>query len=307
MSWWISPHPACAETAAPGIHWGALSYPDQEPVLATGLSIFRFTEFNGEGERFNGIRETIGLNLVTTSWTRHWPNALEGWSTNLTFGIGPTRNQPSEFLQNDFVHDRLYGIPQVPVGQKRKETDFTISGSLTRWTDLPGQQRILFLGGGGQTGSLYHELFARGGFRRWSPLKTIEYLGGTHHGWFATIFRPLRFSGMVRAGRVATGAAFHDLANVSYSAQGSISYGWYDAQTLQPLVEIEVGATMDSGIFNGEGGDSLEERFWTIAIRIHPFTVETWNDQLNSKDFGPTYGGKVMMDLSFLLPDSWKG
>jgi len=40
---------------------------------------------------------------------------------------------------------------------------------------------------------------------------------------------------------------------------------------------------------------------------MHPFTFETWNDQLNSKDFGPTYGGKIMMDLSFLLPDSWKG
>lgn len=307
LSWWISPEPARAESSAPGIHWGALAFPDQEPVLATGLSIFRFTEFNGEGERFNGIRETIGLNLVTTTWTRHWSNSLEGWSTNLTFGIGPTRNQPSEFLQNDFVHDRLYGIPQVPVGQKRKETDFAISGSITRWGELLGQRRVLFLGGGGQTGSLYHELFARGGFRRWSPVKTIEYLSGTPDGWLANIFRPLRFSGMVRAGRVATGAAFHDLANASYSAQGSISYDWYDERTLQPLLEIEVGATMDSGIFNGDRGDSLEERFWTFAIRIHPFTFETWNDQLNSKDFGPTYGGKVMMDLSFLLPDSWKG
>ena len=179
---WIFPQPARAESSAPGIHWGALDFPDQEPVLSTGLSIFRFTEFNGEGKRFNGIRETIGLNLITTSWTRHWSNSLEGWSTNLTFGIGPTRNQPSESLQNDFVHDRLFDIPQVPVGAKRKETDFTISGSITRWGELPGQRWILFLDGGGQTGSLYQELFARGGFRRWSPVKTMEYLNGTHDG-----------------------------------------------------------------------------------------------------------------------------
>jgi hypothetical protein len=112
---------------------------------------------------------------------------------------------------------------------------------------------------------------------------------------------------MVRAGRVATGAAFRDLANASYSAQGSISYGWYDEQTFRPLMEVEVGATIDSGIFNGNQGNSLEERFWTVAIRAHPFTFETWNDQLNSKDFGPTYGAKIMMDLSFLLPDAWKG
>jgi len=307
FSWWISPQPAMGESSAPGIHWGALAYPDQEPVLATGMSIFRFTEFNSEGERFNGIRETIGLNLITTSWTRHWTNNLKGWSTNLTFGIGPTRNQPSEFLQNDFIHDSLYGIPSVPVGEKRKATDFTISGSMTRWEELLGQRRVLFLSGGGQTGSLYHELFARAGFRRWSPVKTIEYLNGKSDGWFAGIFGPLRVSGMVRAGRIATGAAFHDLANHSFAAQGSISYGWYDEHTLQPLMELEAGVTIDSGMFNGERGDSLEERFWTVAIRAHPFTFETWNDQLNSQDFGPTYGAKVMMDVSFLLPDSWKG
>lgn len=138
-------------------------------------------------------------------------------------------------------------------------------------------------------------------------MKTIEYLSGKSDGWLADVFRPLRFSGMVRAGRIATGAAFRDLANHSFSAQGSISYGWYDEHTFQPWMEVEVGATIDSGVFNGKQGDSLEERFWTVAVRVHPFTFETWNDQLNSKDFGPTYGAKIMMDLSFLLPASWKG
>ena len=245
--------------------------------------------------------------MITTSWTRHWSNSLEGWSTNLTFGIGPTRNQPSEYLQNDFVHDRLFDIPQVPVGAKRKETDFTLSGSITRWGELPGQRRVLFLSGGGQTGSLYQELFARGGFRRWSPVKTIEYLSGTHDGWVADLFRPLRLSGMGRAGRLFNGAAFHDLANHSFAAQGSLSYGWYDEKTFRPLFEVEIGATIDSGMFNGNQGNALEESFWTIAIRAHPFTFETWNDQLSGQDFGPTYGGKLMMDLSFLLPDTWKG
>jgi hypothetical protein len=87
---------------------------------------------------------------------------------------------------------------------------------------------------------------------------------------------------MVRASRVATGAAFHDLANATYSAQGSISYGWYDEKTLHPWLEVEIGVTIDSGLFNGEMGDSLEERFWTAALRAYPFTFETWNDQLNT-------------------------
>lgn len=306
-NWALTPSESMGETPAPFIHWGALSYPDQEQILETGLSLFRFTEFNGEGERFNGIGETIGLNLITLSWTKHFQERFKGWSTNFTLGIGPTRNQPTEWLQNDLIHDGLWGIPTVPVEDKRKQTDFSISGSLTRWWDLAGQKRMLYMGGGVQSGSLFHEFFARTGFRRWAPFKTIEYWSGKQEGGLAKVFRPLGFSGMVRASRIATGAAFRDLANTAYTAQGSITYGWYDEHTLRPMFEVEFGATIDSGIFNGELGDSLEERFWTFALRAYPFTFETWNDQLNSKDFGPTYGARLTIDLYFLLPDSWKG
>ncbi len=303
----LTPPITRGETPAPFIHWGAISYPDQTSDLSMGLSVFRFTEFNGEGERFNGIDETIGINFITLSWTEHFTETFENWSTNFTLGIGPTRNQPTEFLQNDLIHDGLWGIPTVPVDGTRKETDFAITGSLTRWWGMAGQKRLLYLGGGGQSGSLFHELFARSGFRRWSPLTTIEYFNGNQEGIVASLFRPLRLSGMVRAARIATGAAFHDLANAAYTAQGSISYGWYDEHTHRPWFEVELGATIDSGIFNGPMGDSLEERFWTAALRAYPFTFETWNDQLNSKDFGPTYGGRITMDLYFLLPDSWTG
>ena len=303
----VNPSLSNGETPAPFIHWGALSYPDQEPSLEMGLSLFRFTEFNGDGERFNGISETIGLNFITLSWTEHLTKQFENWSTNFTLGIGPTRNQPTEWLQNDLIHDGVWGIEPVPVGDKRKETDFAISGSLTRWWEIPGQKRVLYFSGGGQSGSLFHEVFARTGFRRWSPLKTVEHLNGKTEGMIAGLFRPLRLSGMVRGARIYTGAAFHDLANVAYTAQGSISYGWYDEKTLHPWVEVEIGATIDSGIFNGPLGDSLEERFWTVAFRAYPFSVETWNDQLNSKDFGPTYGARLTMDLYSFLPQSWTG
>jgi len=305
MSPWILTTPTFAETSAPEIHWGALGYPDQVPTLTTGLSIFRFTEFNGDGKRFNGIKETIGLNLITVSWTEHWTTHLPSWSTNLTVGAGPTRNQPSEWLQNDLIHDSVWGIPGVPVEEKRNQTDFAISSSITHWWEVAGQQRLLFLSGGGQTGSLYHEVFVRSGVRRWSPLHTYERMVNPVEGWVGALVRPVRVSGMVRAGRIATGAAFHDLANTVYTAQASISYGWYTPGRLRPWMEIEAGATFGSGIFNDDQGVSLGEQFWTVAFRIHPFTFESWNDQLGNKDFGPTYGGRLMMDLYFLLPDSW--
>ncbi len=305
VSCWIRIAPVFAETPAPGIHWGALGYPDQEPTLTTGLSIFRFTEFNAEGERFNDIKETIGLNLITMSWTEHWISHWPDWSTNFTIGIGPTRNQPTEWLQNDLIHDSIWGIPQVPVEEKRNQTDFAIASSITRWWEVAEQKRLVFLSGGGQTGSLYHEVFARGGVRRWSPLHTFERMVTPVENWFGCLVRPMRVSGMVRAGRIFTGAAFHDLANTVYTAQGSISYGWYTPGTLRPWMEIEAGATFGSGIFNDDQGVSLGEQFWTLAFRVHPFTFESWNDQLGNKDFGPTYGGRLMIDLYFLLPNSW--
>ena len=84
------------------------------------------------------------------------PHLWDSPYKKLAFRISPKQFHPRPF----------YGIPQVPVGKKRKGTDLTISGSITRWGELTGQRQVLFLDGNRQTGSLYHELFARGGFRR---------------------------------------------------------------------------------------------------------------------------------------------
>lgn len=293
--------PAFAESPAPNVHWGALAYPDQGPVLETGYVIYRFTEFNGQGERFNDIRETIGLNLATLSWTEHW-NRLQGWSTNLTFGIGPTADEPSRFLQNDFVHDSIFGFPKVPVGAVREATDFMVDGSLTKWwTD----ERTLFTGVGFSTGSLYQEGYVRAGLRRWSPVKALGKVVSIQSSALMSFLEHIRFSGMGRYGRIGSGAAFPDVASRSWLAQGSVALGWLTRHKV-PLLEFELGVTIDSGLFVDGRGDSLEERFWTFAIRAHPFRFETWNDQLNRKDFGPTYGASLMVELYQFLPETWQ-
>ncbi|MDA0740102.1 MAG: hypothetical protein O2999_14180 [Nitrospirae bacterium] len=113
----IQPLLAKAETPSPGVHWGALGYPDQQTQLATGLNFFRFTEFNGEGQRFNDTRETIGLNFGSISWTRNWTRTQEEvcdkcWQTNLTVSGGPTSDEPTKFLQNEFVQDFCSILPR---------------------------------------------------------------------------------------------------------------------------------------------------------------------------------------------------
>jgi len=296
--------PVHAEAPAPNAHWGGLAYPDQYPALQLGLTLNRFTEFNGEGERFNNIRETIGLNEITLSWTEHLKR-FKGWSTNLTVGAGPTRDQPTRYLQNQIVHETLRGIPQVPVREKRRQTDFMITGSLNRWFSLGSMDRIAFAGLGVSSGSLYHEVFGRMGIRRWSPIEMLHGPSDGEKPWWVSVFGPLRFSGMYRYSRLWGGAALHALAQESHIAQGSVSYGWMRDDHF-PLFEVEVGVTLDSGIFLDVLGDSLEERFYSVAIRAHPFTLETWNDQLNSKDFGPTYGARLMIELYTFLPESWQ-
>jgi len=293
-----------AETPAPHAHWGGLAYPDQHPTLQLGLTLNRFTEFNGEGERFNDIRETIGLNQITFSWTEHFEQ-FNGWSTNLTVGAGPTRDQPTRYLQNEIIHEGLKRIPKVPVGEKRRQTDFMITGSVNKWMSLGSLDRIAFAGLGVSSGSLYHEVFGRLGIRRWSPIEMLHGSSSSEKPWWVSVFGPLRFSGMYRYSRIWEGAAFRALAPETHIAQGSVSYGWMRDDHF-PLFEVEVGVTLDSGIFLDVFGDSLEERFYTLAIRAHPFTLETWNDQLNRKDFGPTYGARLMIELYTFLPDSWQ-
>ncbi len=95
------------------------------------------------------------------SWTEHWKR-FEGWSTNLTIGAGPTGEQPTRYLQNEFLHDAILGIPKVQTRRTRDEFDFMVDGSITRWLPLLDQPKKLFVGVGGSTGSLYHEVFARG-------------------------------------------------------------------------------------------------------------------------------------------------
>lgn len=107
----------------------------------------------------------MGLNFGSISWTQHWKQ-WEGWSSNPTLGGGPTGEQPTRYLQNEFIHNAIFGIPRVPVRKTRDAADFMIDGSITRWAGTDRFPRIFFVGAGVSGGSLYFEEFARAGIRR---------------------------------------------------------------------------------------------------------------------------------------------
>ena len=287
-----------AESPSPTVHWGGLAYPDQTSTLELGFTGNRFTEFDNEGRRFDANQETMGLNFGTLSWTDFWEKT-PGWSTNLTFGGGPTGEQPTEWLQNEFAHDGITGVAKVPVGRTRNEFDFMIDGSLTYWIGQPDKRRILFVGGGFSSGSLYHELFIRGGVRRASIGKWLATrIEGDVSEGFKDFVSAFRVSGMFRYGRSYSGSAFRDVSPQTYLGQFSLSWGYLDAQFI-PSFELETGVTLDTGLFTNSRGDSLEEFFVAlVTLRIRHVTIETWNDVINNnKDFGPTYGFRIMVNI----------
>ncbi|MCC7472167.1 hypothetical protein IT404_10845 [Candidatus Nomurabacteria bacterium] len=283
---------ALAEAPPQSVHWGAIAFPDHDPTLTLSTAVLdRFTEFDGAGKRYNDMHQTMGFNFFTVSWTKPLTQ-LPGWNLNLTAGGGPTRDGPSRFLQNDVVH-KLRGFDPVPVGEKRDANDFMLSGTMTRWFGILGTSDVFFAGVGGAGGSLYYEPYVQAGFRRLAILGVIPFLGDY-----------LRVSALGRYGRPFSGAAFHQVAPQSYLAQASVGLGNYQHWKDSTPWEIELAVTVDSGLFVDHRGDALEERFVSLALRYSAFTFETWNDLINQKDYGPTFGARLTLDL-FYMYDRW--
>jgi hypothetical protein len=294
----IIPASASAESPSPSVHWGAIAYPDQARLLEAGLTFNRFTEFNSSGERYNTIKETAGFNFATISWTEHL-KTLPGWSSNLTIGAGPTRDDPTNSVQNRGVH-RWLGFKRVPVDAFREANDFMIDGSVTRWISLWGAERTGFAGGGLSTGSLYQELYARAGIRR-LPLADLIGISRSETALLPWVLRTIRLSGMGRYGRLWSGAAYHEVAPHSFLGQVSVSVGDYSEDPFRPRWELEFAYTIDSGLFVDPSGHSIEQHFGSVALRIGFVTLETWNDSITHRDSGPTFGGKLAVDVFRLL------
>lgn len=285
-------HNAWAEPPAQSVHWGSIAYPDRERTLTFSATVVdRFTEFDGAGNRYNDIRETMGLNFFTVSAT-HPLDEFPGWNLNVTAGGGPTRDGPSRFLQNDVVH-KLRGFTPVPIGNKREANDFMLSGSLTRWFRLLGPQDAFFAGIGGAGGSLYYEPYLQAGFRRLAVMDSVPWIRDY-----------LRLSALGRYGRPYSGAAFRQVAPQYYLGQASVGLGNYRCWEDRTPWEIEVAVTFDSGLFVDHRGDSLEERFVSLAFRYSAVTFETWNDLINQKDYGPTFGARITFDVLYIY-DRW--
>jgi hypothetical protein len=286
--------PAWSESPAPSVHWGSIAFPDQYSTVTSGLTLNRFTPTDGLGVKYDStVSNTLGFNLITFSWTQHWGGSLEGWSTNLTVGGSPTGNQPSEFFQNKVVH-QLRHLPPVPTTDPRKETDVMVDGSLTKWFPLV-HPKVIFLGGGFSVGTVYQQGFLRAGIRRLQITPTF------YHGNWGDV--SVRASVLGRISYQDNGAVLHAVRQTAGLVQPSIAFGQYrvtkKGETI-PAWELEFALMWDSGIFVNAIGQSQKQFAWSLALSGGPLRFETWNDSMGNiatRDFGPTYGASLTMDL----------
>jgi hypothetical protein len=290
----VCPH-AYSETPAPSVHWGSLAFPDQYSTFTTGFTTDRFAPVDGNGNNYDStVPNTLGFNLITFSWTQHGDVRFPGWSFNLTGGIGPTSNQPSDYFQNHVAH-QVNRLASVPAIQPREETDGMIDASITKWFF---SNRAVFLGGGFSLGTVYQEQFLRAGIRR------LQVTPDLYSGEWGDV--SVRVSGLGRVSLLESGAVLREVKPTSYLLQPALAIGQYDVSEHgepYPTWELEVSATWDSGIFVNSAGESQKQYFWSAAFSAGPMRFETWNDtignigSINRTDFGPTYGATLTIDL----------
>ena len=270
--------PSAAQTiVSPSPFFGALMYPDREPVRRLGLNFDRFTEFskkkNEAGEYifepYNGITQTIGFNLITATNTGRIANSRR-WRYRIVLQAGYSHNQPTSFLQNDLFH-KMLGLPATPVRETREDFDAGAALEITRWGRF--LNGFLFVGGGAGTGTITRQGFIYAGIRDFKPL----------------IVSWLRVSAMTRGGLVKSGKAFgNNLSDYYINAQASLA-----------LWNMELGYTWTLGPFGKRGSlEPLQERFVTMRMTFGRgvYTFEVWNDLVNEKDQGPTGGGRVYIN-----------
>ncbi len=275
---------ATAQAPIPDPHWGAYAFPSRTPELRAGLHLNRFTQFSSPTNQFNEIEETSGFNFFAGSYTDRIP-AFPEFSITVSAGAGYSADEPTQTLQNDFVHE-LIEQGKVPVGDVREEPEFLGGLSVTRWIESETNLgRDLFVGGGVATSTLYHEPFL-------------------HAGGSLMLGDSCRLGLMHRTSWPVEGQAYTDLAPVTNLSQGYLAYvpSHIDSSLwlLDFLGNPEMGLTItrDSGLFKDPQNDPIDT--WFVGLRFKWPTgllFETWNDMANGTDFGPTYGFLLSADL----------
>jgi hypothetical protein len=268
---------AAQDFGTPSAHWGAMSWPALEPNEVIAVNLDRFTEFDNQRVRYNAFDSTVGINFVAGSSTRRlFRSRTTLWRAALA--IGWAGNEPTRFLQNNFLHG-LRRLNEVPV--EGQENLFLAGGALDliQWVPRRVLATIPFVQGGATFSVVSQDVWAAAGWR--APRFGV--------------------SGLARVGHPIGGKAFADryltdgyfLATLS----GRLPLDdWLDDVSLGIVPEVELSYTWSSGYFRRANGKGFIERFCSLRLTWGVAAFETWNDLCGNKDRGPSYGARLMID-----------
>lgn len=345
---WVARPCSAQLNVAPSSHWGASMYPTLEPGVTLGYEILGFTELGkdvradgapltadecrsalaerdlpsrapcGGADRYNHIRQTIGLNLIGFSYT-HPLRRYRVQGSNLLFTssvvVGWVGDSTTEFYQNEIIHRvaRLQRIRREAVACPRGELGrfvdcfaFGYGGELDyRLHSFDQERRRLgiretpfFVGAGFFASNIESELYTHLGLRRFDltgPL--LPRLGR---------FVYLSLSAMGRAGLLVRGAIFEHLANQYAAVDGALAlhllpYHWpivvefaFTASTGQFVVAPRTVAADGRELQSEPPPPALAERMYRLRVELGEFVFETYNDSPGGKDKGPSFGARAM-------------
>ena len=296
---------AHAQSGIPSAHWGADLFPAYEPELRGTLSLDRFTQFDSDGNQYNEIEETSGFNIGTVSYTDYLrlsdciPASFATYTLHL--GVGYSADQPTRFLQNNYLHG-VRNLDFVPVGETRRSTELLAGLESNLWFDVPffgdDDNQLddrLFLGAGFVTSTLYQEPFTQVGVS--IPLRLSRNY-------------EFQIRGVERVSWPIGGDAYPDVAPWSSLTQATIAWVPRSVETNWSVLrfmgnpEIGVTITHDTGLFVDARDQPIATRLiglyleWATGLRL-----ETYNDMRNNTDFGPSYGFQISVDLMTFYDD----
>ena len=330
----------------PSTVFGALPFPEFDALNEFGVVVDRFTndtkpsdllrnempdackEFGrGVGRTCNyRLDRVIGFNSVYGAFSRRlrrYPAIVR-----MVPLVGYTGNQPSEFFQNDFLHNRN-GLDDVRWADSLVYSSAVMSlgTDVTAWCCRNNRKTSnrshalsvfdrAFVGAGGTIGTIVNESYVHAGVRRaeWSwKDKAIVQVSAMMRVTVAT--RP-GFVLMERAGPgdpdrsrrgVYPAGSIGRSHNIVAGSIGIPLDQWIPMRGIMPAIEFGVSR---SGFFAVHDGapdrqeayrtgriDVASEQFRTIAVTWlnGDFGLETWNDSMGNKDQGPSYGARLFL------------
>lgn len=271
--------------------WGGRIVPDSKPGPTISLDLHQFTEFDPDTTRYGSLRgtdsswyhSTIGFNTLSAAQEFGW-KSTESCTASVvaSIGLGVADDRLTEFLQNDYTHERN-GVPPVPRGNVE---DGPLAMAGIQMILRPRSGTGYFLAGV-ELSNIVHDVHMGVGI---AELELFRFSGTR-----ILLDAGLQMGVLRNARKFGFGESRYFPKTTTQYLDHQMAIGFSTAVLGIP-VAAEAGYLASSGLFTSYDGSALGELFEYSRVRIWKIVLEKSNDGFNGKDFGPTYGVRLIYE-----------